>query len=345
MPIVLSHAIVALVPFGLLAFGAVLGGAWAWAGFLYMTLVAWGADRLLPVRSGPGAGTQAGADRLTLVLGTVHFLLLVVIVWALAAGGLGLLAWVGLYLGAGHTFGQVSNATAHDLIHRTDRRRFLLGKWIYISLLFGHHTSAHTKVHHRYAATPLDPSTARPGESFYAFAPRAWREGFRKGYQMERADIVRRGTGGATPYVSYVLGAAGFLALAGLAFGWAGLAAYVALALLAQSQLLLADYVQHYGLARAIGPDGKPEPVGPGHSWNAGGWFTAQLMLNGSFHSDHHVHPGRAFPDLALPPPATAPRLPASLPVMSTLALYPRGWRRVMGKALAAQTQVAEVRA
>jgi len=344
-----SFAIVALFPAGLLGLGAILGGAWAWAALLYMTLIAWALDKLIAVRAAPADPASdpdsdtdpAAANRLSVFLGIVHFVLLGLTIRALAADGLGPLGWIGLFLGAGLFFGQVSNANAHELIHRADRRLFQLGKWIYISLLFGHHTSAHTKVHHRCAATPDDPGTARLGESFYAFAPRAWRGGFRKGYEMERADIMRRGTGGATPYLTYIVGAAGFLILAALTFGWAGLLTYVLLAAYAQLQLLLSDYVQHYGLTRSLGEDGKPEPVGADHSWNAGGWFTAHLMLNGPLHSDHHAHPARPYPALALPDPATAPRLPASLPVMSVLALYPAGWRRVMHRVLDARARRA----
>lgn len=333
-----SFAIIALTPAGLIALGAILGGGWAWAGLLYMTVLAWAFDKLIPAGDAAAdpEADPAGANRLSVVLAVVHFLLLGLTVRALASGGLGA-GWIGLFLGAGLYFGQVSNANAHELIHRTDRRLFQLGKWVYISLLYGHHTSAHTKVHHRFAATPDDPNTARRGEGFYAFALRAWRDGFAKGYQMERADIMRRGTGGATPYLTYVVGAVGFLVLFAAAFGWSGLLAYLALAVYAQLQLLLSDYVQHYGLTRAVGEDGKPEPIGPAHSWNAGGWFTTHLMLNGPLHSDHHAHPARPYPALALPDSAAAPRLPASLPVMSVLALYPRGWRRVMDRALDAR--------
>lgn len=338
-----AFAVVALAPAGLIVVGAALGGPWVWVALGYMTVFAWAIDRLIPVRADGGTATPTGmearaAGRLSATLAIVHFLLLGFVVHALAApGGTGPADRVALFLAAGLFFGQVSNANAHELIHRTDRRLFGLGKWVYISLLFGHHTSAHTKVHHRFAATPDDPSTARAGESFYAFAPRAWRGSFRRGYEMERADIVRRGRGGATPYVSYVFGAAGFLLLAGLLSGWGGLAAYVGLAAYAQAQLLMSDYVQHYGLTRTRAPDGRYEPIGPAHSWNAGQWFTAHLMLNAPRHSDHHAHPSRPFPALALPVGVEAPRLPASLPAMSVLALFPAAFDRVMRRALDAR--------
>lgn len=332
-----SFAIIALLPAGLLVLGATLGGGWVWAGIVYMTVFAWVLDKMVPAREATdGLDTDidpARANLLSLVLAIVHFLVLGLTIRALAAGGLGI-GWIGFFLGAGLYFGQVSNANAHELIHRTDRRLFQLGKWVYISLLYGHHTSAHTKLHHRYAATRDDPNTARKGESFYAFAYRAWRDGFARGYEMERADIIRRGKGGATPYLTYVAGAVGFLSLSALVFGWVGLLVYLALAAYAQVQLLLSDYVQHYGLTRALDENGKPEPISPAHSWNAGGWFTAHLMLNGPLHSGHHAHPSRPYPALSLPATAAAPRLPASLPVMSVLAIYPRGWRRVMQRVL-----------
>jgi alkane 1-monooxygenase len=112
-----------------------------------------------------------------------------------------------------------------------------------------------------------------------------------------------------------------------------GLLAWVGLALHAQSQILLSDYVQHYGLTRARRSDGKIEPVGPAHSWNTAHWFTSAMMLNAPRHSDHHVHPGRPFPALRLT--EDAPRLPWPLPIACALALAPRLWRRTLAPRLA----------
>ncbi|MDX1780519.1 MAG: fatty acid desaturase, partial [Thalassovita sp.] len=96
----------------------------------------------------------------------------------------------------------------------------------------------------------------------------------------------------------------------------------------AQIQMLLSDYVQHYGLRRALRPDGKPAPVGPEHSWNTPHWYSSALMLNAPRHSDHHMHPARHYPALRLAP--DMPVLPQSLPVMAVVALWPPRWRKVM---------------
>ncbi|MCW1951870.1 MAG: fatty acid desaturase, partial [Octadecabacter sp.] len=138
------------------------------------------------------------------------------------------------------------------------------------------------------------------------------------------------------PYYAYVVGAALALIMAAIIGGITGVIAALCLAGLAQTQLMLSDYVQHYGLSRRIMENGKPEPVGARHSWNAPHLMSSALMLNAPRHSNHHAYPARAFPALRLSD--DMPMLPRSLPVMACVALYPRLWRRVMDP-LSAQWQ------
>ena len=122
-----------------------------------------------------------------------------------------------------------------------------------------------------------------------------------------------------------------------VAIGLGGLTSailYFFLCVFAQSQLMISDYVQHYGLQRQS-HDGRPEPVSDRHSWNAPHRFTSHMMLNAPRHSAHHAHPDRRFVALTLPDPDRAPMLPYSLPAMSVIALAPPLWRRVMHPRLA----------
>ena len=221
--------------------------------------------------------------------------------------------------------------TPHELIHRSTHGLHRLGSWVYISILFGHHASAHPRVHHRLVAGPGDPNSAALGESYYRFARRAWTGSFAKGYR-EETRLWQAGTAPwwQHPYVAYIGGGLGFCLGFWLIAGLGGLFAYGALAGHATAQLLLSDYVQHYGLRRQKLANGRLEPVGPGHSWNAPHWFSNYLMLAAPRHSDHHLHPTRPYPALELAPPDQVPTLPYSLPMMGFVALNPRRWRALM---------------
>lgn len=332
-----AFAAAALAPLALLALGAGLGGLWAFAGLLYMTALAACLDQIrAPLMSDAPEGAEfPAADALLVALALGHLVALPLMTQAIAGpSGLAAHERAALFLGAGLWLGQVSNPVAHELIHRGQRRLFGLGVLVYGTLLFGHHASAHRLVHHALAASAGDPNTARAGEGFYRFFLRAWAGSFARGLQAETA---RRGRSarGLHPYLVYALLALGSLAAATMIAGLPGLAVWAGQALHAQVQLLLSDYVQHYGLSRARRPDGGLEPMGERHSWNAPFWFSAALMLNAPRHSDHHAHPARPYPALRLPTPAEAPTLPWPLPVACTLALAPPLWRRAIRPHLA----------
>lgn len=331
---VIYFAAATLAPAPLLVAAALFGGGWILISILYLALFSFAMDEwtnlTLPVAE--FSEEAPTAEQLGIALVIAHFLLL--LVGLLALSGLTGLGWSGRFgviVAFGLFFGQISNSNAHELIHSADKALFLLGKWVYISLLFGHHTSVHRLVHHRYVATGEDPATADLDEGFYDYAQRAWRDGFRAGYEMEQALTSRvDGKSRVNPYVIYITGAACFMLLVLVIFGLPGLFGYLLMAAFAQTQLLLSDYVQHYGLLRRRLPGGKVEQVGIEHSWNAPHWFTALTMLNAPRHSDHHLNPKKAFVDLRLPVAGSAPMLPYSLPVMCAIALYPPYWRQMM---------------
>lgn len=314
----------------LLILAVVLGGIWTACALLYITVFTFFLDKLstLAGPDDPGIEFPAGTG-LSLALALMHFPLFFGAVAVVANDTAPPLDRVLVFFAVALFAGQVSNSNAHELIHRQNRMLRLLGTSVYTSMLFGHHVSAHLRVHHVHAATNRDPNSARLGENFYAFALRAWWGSFRAGWQAEAR--LRRDTAGLHPYAIYLGGAALSVALAAALAGGAGVAALLGLSLYAQTQLLLSDYVQHYGLRRNQTAPNRWEPIGPSHSWNAPHGFSAALMLNAPRHSDHHAHPARAYPGLALDR-ARMPVLPQSLPVMAVLALLPPVWHRLMDR-------------
>lgn len=328
-------AIASLTPAVLLIRACLAGGVWPLMALISITGFVLGMDRLaqviLPVREDDTAARQGRA--LSLALAVAHFVVLPLGVWTIAqAGHLGGGQKAMIALALGLFLGQVSNPNAHELIHSPSRWPRRLGVAIYISMLFGHHASAHPKVHHVHVATDNDPNSARRGESFYRFWPRAWIGSFRAGLAAENAARARRSRPVSAlghPYVAYCAGAVLTMAVAVALAGATGAIVWLGLAGYAQMQLLLADYVQHYGLRRERRPDGTVEPAGLAHSWNAPHWYSAAMMLNAPHHSDHHMHPLLPFPALKLDR-ATMPMLPHPMMVMGFLAMIPPVWRRLM---------------
>ncbi len=339
----------ALFPLAALAAG--FAGLWPALvmALIYMTLFVVLADQVLPQSgdSAPPAAEFPAADALLAVIGFGALLILPYGVQALVTGALPPLARLAGGLALGLWLGQVAIPAAHELIHRTSYRFVRLGVAIYVALLFGHHASAHRLVHHRHVATPDDPNTARDGEGYYRFFRRAWVGSYQAGLAAEnRLRCERRHlrgwSGPLHPYMVYIGGAALALGLGyGLA-GWQGLVLWAALALHAQAQLLLSDYVQHYGLIRTQTAAGAVAPQTAAHSWNAAHWLSGQMMLHAARHSDHHVNPQRPFPALRLQPKTEAPRLPWSLPLACTIALVPPLWHKAMAPHLARARQLGE---
>ncbi|MCU0899419.1 MAG: alkane 1-monooxygenase [Cypionkella sp.] len=328
-------AAAALSPVPLIGLGVWLGGVWLWAGFLYTALLVIVLDQLIPYVAGnaeEGAEFPA-ADALLVAVGLGVVLLLPLTVWGITSDHLDTGEKVLLFFGTSTFLGHVGHPCAHELIHRPGRTLYRLGVLVYSMMLFGHHASAHRLVHHVHVATEKDPNSARAGESFWRFAPRAFWGGFLAGKAAEDAlRARRRGQNGVHPYVWY-LGIGGACLILGAAIGGPfGALIWLLLAAHAQMQQLLGDYVQHYGLTRARLPDGRYEPVGPRHSWNTPHWFSSALMLNAPRHSDHHAHPARPYPALRLT--EDAPLLPWPLPVACALAMAPRLWHRLMKRHL-----------
>ncbi|MEM6577536.1 MAG: alkane 1-monooxygenase [Pseudomonadota bacterium] len=319
-----------LIPAILIALAAYLGGAWVWLALGYLTLFILVLDRLGDAASAqmPEETEFPAATWLLITLGCLHFFLLGLLVWStLPAAGLDAGARIGVAIAIGLTWGQISHPVAHELIHARHPAARRLGRMIYTSVLAGHHASAHLRLHHVHVGTLRDPNTPRRGEGFYRYALRASRDSFLGGWREESR--LHRGSRLAHPYVTYLAGGTALVLGTWALAGPIGALTLLVVALHAQMQILMSDYVQHYGLERQIMPDGHPEPVGPQHAWNAPHIGSSALMLNATRHSHHHMDPRAPFPALDLDA-QTMPMLPKPLPVMAAIALLPPLWRRIM---------------
>ncbi len=334
LPFALSFA---LIPLAWL--GAIAGG---WTVFL-LPLATWWLFSVLDHLTGLNL---ENADPAT----TDHDLLwyrAITLLWAPAQfvtlfGMIGYVSWndhlaawelIVLFFGVGVITGTVGIVYSHELMHQKNRVERWLADILLAMVLYSHFRSEHLIVHHRHVATPRDAVTARYNEDFHSFFFRVLPECWTSAFRAEKALLFRKGLpwwDRSNPFWRYWSMQILFALLALVLGGWLGLALFAFQAFIAVWQLELVNYVEHYGLVRKHLGGGKYERVRACHSWNAAHRASNWLLINLQRHSDHHLKPDRRYPLLQNQGPDAAPQLPYGYPVMTTMALIPPLWRRVM---------------
>ena len=325
------------VPMALI--GMAVGG---WTVFL-MPLYTWGLYALLDTLLGlnpDNADPSTGEDDLfyyrliTLIWFPIQGMMLLLMLWYVPqAAHLNIAEKLMLFFGMGIMSGTIGIVYAHELMHQKNPLERWLADLLLASVLYSHFRSEHLRVHHLYVGTPRDPVTARYGEGFHRYFLRVLRDCPRSAWRAEASMLARQGKSPVTlqnPFARYAALQAGMLILALIVGGWAGLAFFLFQAITAIWQLELVNYIEHYGLTRRHLGDGRYEHVLPRHSWNSAHKASNWLLINLQRHSDHHYKPDRRFPLLQNHDASDAPQLPYGYPVMTTMALIPPLWRRVM---------------
>lgn len=231
--------------------------------------------------------------------------------------------------------------TAHELGHKHSRIEQVLARLALAVPAYGHFTVEHGRGHHRWVSTPEDHASARMGESIYRFALRELPGGIRRAWALERERLAALGRGPFSPANTMLQSYAVTAVLQGgllLAFGWVMLPFLLVHNVVAWWQLTSANYVEHYGLLRARGADGRYEAPQPHHSWNTNHLVTNLALFHLQRHSDHHAHPSRRYQSLRHFP--DLPQLPSGYFGMFPLAYVPRLWFRVMDPRLLALPHV-----
>ncbi|PSC73069.1 alkane 1-monooxygenase [Micractinium conductrix] len=232
------------------------------------------------------------------------------------------LAFVGATLSAAVAGGPLF-AAAHELVHGPSWFDRLAANVLLLVVGYPHWAESHL-AHHVKVATPEDPSSARRGEPLYTFVSRSVWGNFVDGYGAEARRLQKRGiplTSRQNRMWWWVGGPLALSAAAYVIYGWKGLVFWVGQALLSVLMLETVNYVEHYGLQRQKGPDGRYERVAAQHSWNTSFLFTNAVSFRLQRHADHHIHGTRPFQLLRDVP--EAPQLPFSYPVAMMLATVP----------------------
>ena len=254
----------------------------------------------------------------------------VLLMWTIATQNPPWWAAVPLFVCVGLSSGKLITL-AHELGHRTNARDPLLARIALSVVGYGHFCIEHNRGHHVRVATPEDCSSARMGESVYAFAMRDMRGALVGGWRQEARRLQARGYLVISWRNELLQSYALTLAIAaGLAawLGWVVLPLIVLHHFLSWYALSLVNYIEHYGLLRRKLPNGRYEPCQPHHSWNTDFTFSNLLQINLQRHSDHHANPQRPYQCLRTF--EGLPTLPTGYPGCFSLAAIPPLWRRAM---------------
>lgn len=316
----------------------------------FAPLFIFGVVPLLDVMCGVHRHNAPSPARLTALEGRFYFRLLTMLVvplwlgtliwctWQFIHLPLGLPGKLGWLVSTGLIGGVLAINPAHELIHKPGRFEPLLGGILLSSVGYQGFKVEHVRGHHVHVATERDCSSARLGESVYAFVPRALWLNVRNAWQLEARRLRTHGLRVAswhnemirwsTLWCAFMLGAAQLGGLPALLF-------FLAQGVIAACTLEVINYIEHYGLSRRQIAPGRYERVTHLHSWNSSQRYTNWLLFNLQRHSDHHEVARRRYQ--ALLHHDDSPQLPTGYAGMFVLALLPPLWRRVMDhRALAA---------
>lgn len=266
-----------------------------------------------------------------------HFISLILSAWVVASGDWGLVPLIGLTLSMGMIGGFAIN-TGHELGHKRELLPRTLAKLVLTTVGYGHFFIEHNKGHHRDVATPEDPASARMGENIYGFAfgreipgaaKRAWVLEKERLQRMEKSpwslhsEIIQTALGTGLLYGAIVL-----------IFGLVTIPFLIGQTIYGWWQLSFANFIEHYGLLRQKGQDGRYERPRPEHSWNTNHIVSNLLSFHLQRHSDHHAYPSRWYQTLRHFD--GIPQLPSGYSGMYLIATIPPLWRWVMDKRLLA---------
>jgi alkane 1-monooxygenase len=229
---------------------------------------------------------------------------------------------VGAILSTGVAAGSSGIIIAHELIHKINPIKRILGRYLLASTGNFYFYVHHLRIHHRDVATDQDAATARKGETLYAFFLRSVREQVK---QSVAAEFKISGKGfwyvGNEVFKSLLLVTA-VAASAYLYSGLTGLLSWLLMCLFANFLLEYVNYIEHYGLKRT--PDTR---VNEWHSWSCDKYISRFLLIDLSRHADHHNIASKPYHTLKSYP--EGPKLPGGYASLFLPALIPAWWFRI----------------
>src|SRR5688572_32760453 len=197
---------------------------------------------------------------------------------------------VGKTLVMGLLCGVMGINVGHELGHRVNKLEQFLAKSLLLTSLYMHFIIEHNKGHHKRVATPDDPSSARYGETLYAFFYRSIVFSYLSAWKIANNDTRKKDKPVFSLHnemIQFHLIQLAFVVLIFFSFGWLTTLYFFAAAVIGILLLETVNYIEHYGLQRKSLDNGKYERAMPEHSWNSDHIVGRLMLFELSRHSDH----------------------------------------------------------
>ena len=223
---------------------------------------------------------------------------------------------------------------AHELGHHKAKFDQVLAQILLATAQYTHFFVEHNRGHHKNVGTPLDPATARKGESLYTFWLRVIPDSYKSAWSLESKRLSNSGKSTVSwqnALVRYAVFQVLILASVLISFGSTALLWYAVSAVIGILLLETINYIEHYGLMRKMIRPNIYEGVKHVHSWNSDHVMGRTLLFELTRHSHHHENMSIKYPNLES---KGTNQLPTGYPGMMMLSLIPALWFKIMDKRL-----------
>ena len=240
---------------------------------------------------------------------------------------------IGIILSLGVVLGSNGINVAHELGHREKLYERVLGKLLLIPSHYTHFFIEHNHGHHLHVSTPEDPSSANYNQSLYTFWIQTVTGTYTKAWQIQKKlnQIEKRSWYSVkNDMLWFTIIQLSYLISIYYFFGFIGFIVALLSGIVGFLLLETINYIEHYGLKRALLPSGRYERVSEKHSWNSNHILGRIMLYELTRHSDHHYKSQKKYQILEYHD--VSPELPFGYPTSMVLSLFPPIWFAIMNK-------------
>lgn len=319
-----------LLPAILVLIGNLNGGILSWLNLFFTLGFLALAEIILPsIKSNNHSSSKDILPDLVLLLHCVfQTLTLSSLIYGIHLGYLQNYSLIGSIISTGIYSGQGAIIIAHELIHKHQKWKRMLGRYLLFTAGNFYFEIHHLRIHHKFVGTLKDAATARLNESFYSFLFRTIYGQIKQAWDSEKQLLIKNDlkvisfNNGLLNRIFFQLIWIMLLLFVGgklLAIAW------ISCSTIAIILLEYVNYIEHYGLSRT-----ENKRISIADSWQTNKLVSRFFLIDLSRHADHHFHANKPYHTLQSHD--QSPSLPGGYASLIIPALIPPLWFQLVNK-------------